>query len=46
MREGPALVQRPWLRWVLISACWAFIAVFYTTQSGLQAVSAGADRSP
>jgi len=42
MREGPALIERPWLRWALISACWAFIAVFYTTQAGLQAVSAGA----
>ncbi len=39
---SPALLQRRWVPWVLISACWAFIAVFYTTQSGLQATASGA----
>lgn len=38
---SPALLQRRWVPWALISAGWAFIAVFYTTQSGLQATTAG-----
>jgi len=36
------LLKRRWVPWVLISACWAFVAVFYTTQTGLQATYAGA----
>ena len=38
---SPALLQRRWVPWALISVCWAFIAVFYTTQAGLQATVAG-----
>jgi len=40
--NGPPLLQRRWVPWALICACWAFIAVFYTTQAGLQTGSAGA----
>lgn len=39
--KGPALLQRPWVQWGLIYACWTFIAVFYTTQAGLQATYSG-----
>jgi len=39
---GPALAQRRWVQWGLLCACWTFIAVFYTTQAGLQATYAGA----
>ena len=40
--NGPALLQRRWVQWVLIYVCWTFIAVFYTTQVGLQRTWAGA----
>jgi two-component system LytT family sensor kinase len=39
---SPALVQRRWVQWGLICACWTFIAFFYTTQAGSQATYAGA----
>jgi len=40
--KGAALLQRRWVQWGLIAACWSFIALFYTTQAGLQAAYAGA----
>src|SRR6476659_3823977 len=41
LRGGPPLLQRRWVQWGLIYLCWAFIAVFYTTQAGLQVTYAG-----
>jgi len=40
-QKGAALLQRRWVLWGLIYACWLFIALFYTTQAGLQATYAG-----
>src|SRR5262245_28462288 len=38
----PALLMRRSVQWALICAGWIFVAVFYTSQSGLQALYAGA----
>src|SRR6185503_21274228 len=40
-RNDPALLQRRWVQWGLLCACWTLIAVFYTTQAGLQVTYAG-----
>ena len=40
--KGSALLQRRPVQWALLCGCWAFIAVFYTSQAGLQATYAGA----
>ena len=42
MGDLTPFLQRRWVPWVLICACWAFVAVFYTTQTGFQATYAGA----
>ena len=39
--NGGALLSRRWVQWGLICACWTVVAVFYTTQAGLQASYAG-----
>jgi signal transduction histidine kinase len=40
--KGRALLLRRSVQWALICACWTFIAVFYTSQAGLQATYTGA----
>jgi len=40
--RGSALLLRRSVQWALICACWTFIAVFYTSQAGLQATYASA----